>query len=500
MRVLIVYPNMGLEMTLNHGITAISSVLKQAGHEVNLLHLPNYHEQRAVAAVERHAPDVIAFSLTENHRYQMESLIAAIRRRGIKVPIFAGGPFPSAYREWLNECDGLDGICYGEGELPFLAVVNGLAANTNYTGTLGWWFRGDGRIIQNEPHPLPDDLNGLPLPDIDIFDKQTILNYPAFSFSRGCPFKCTYCCAPLYGQRETGSTAVRYKSPERAIEEIQDMLSRHNAPVLAFDDDTFFKSKGWVKKFVELYKKEINRPFACNTRPETVNEELIKILKDANCVLIAMGIESGDEDLRAQVLMRRMTDDRIVQAFDIIKKYGIKTASFNMVGIPGETRERFQRTIDLNRRIKPELIQQTIFYPYHGTALGDMAYKNNYLVRKGYPNYFGRGTLNLPGFSLKQIEREAMFFEFNVYRTFDKWRAARGLAQSAAKRYPTAYRGIKKGLTAVGLWHSGGWNKKKDGISVMGSDSSVASTRPTSGAGTEISESVSNGIGHSAGS
>ena len=78
--------------------------------------------------------------------------------------------------------------------------------------------------------------------------------------------------------------------------------------------------------------------------------------------------------------------------------------------------------------------------------------------------------------------------------------AARGLAQSAAKRYPTAYRGIKKGLTAVGLWHSGGWNKKKDGISVMGSDSSVASTRPTSGAGTEISESVSNGIGHSAGS
>ena len=67
------------------------------------------------------------------------------------------------------------------------------------------------------------------MPDLDIFDPRTVLNYPAFSFSRGCPFKCTYCCAPLYGQRETGSTAVRYKSPERAIAEVEDMLTRYDA-------------------------------------------------------------------------------------------------------------------------------------------------------------------------------------------------------------------------------------------------------------------------------
>lgn len=248
-------------------------------------------------------------------------------------------------------CPALDGTCYGEGELPFVEVLGKIERNEDYTTTRGFWFRDGNRIIENGPYPLADDFDTMPMPDIDIFDRQTVLNYPAFSFSRGCPFKCTYCCAPLYGQRETGSTVVRHKSPERAIAEIEDMLCRYDPPVLTFDDDTFFKSKTWVRKFVELYRKEIRRPFACNTRPETVSEELVRLLREAQRVLIAIGIESGDEDLRAQVLQGRMTDDRIAQAFEIIRKHGIKSASFNMVGIPGEARERFRKTMGSDSKI-----------------------------------------------------------------------------------------------------------------------------------------------------
>ncbi len=231
------------------------------------------------------------------------------------------------------------------------------------------------------------------------------------------------------------------------------------------------------------HDKEVRRPFACNTRPETVSEELVGILKEANCVLIAIGMESGDENLREKVLQRRMSDDRIVLAFDIIRKYGIKSASFNMVGIPGETRELFRKTITLNARIHPDLAQQTIFYPYRGTALGDQAHREGYIVRQGYPTYFGRGTLSLPGFPLRQIEREALFFEYNVYKGTDLKRAFRGLAQSYGRRYPIAYQAFKKTLTRLNLWHSGGWHHDADhadDVSVMGSGSRV-STRPTAG-------------------
>ncbi|MFN8061897.1 MAG: radical SAM protein [Vicinamibacterales bacterium] len=497
MRVAVVYPNMGLEMTLNHGITALSASAKKAGHEVSLLHLATFNLEEARRAIEGSGAEVVAFSLTENHHQQMEALAHALRRARPALRIFAGGPFPSAYPEWIETCDALDGVCYGEGELPFVAVLDAIAANADYTKTPGFWFRDNGTIVRNAPHPLADDLDSLPIPDLDIFDKRTVLNYPAFSFSRGCPFKCTYCCAPLYGQRETGSTAVRYKSPQRAIEEIHDMLSRYDPPVLTFDDDTFFKSKVWVREFVELYRKEVNRPFGCNTRPETVNEELVRILKDANCVLIAIGIESGDEDIRAQVLKRRMTDDRIVQAFDLIKRHGIKVASFSMVGIPGETKAHFGRTIALNKRVNPDLIQQTIFYPYRGTALGDMAYREGYVVRHGYPTYFGRGTLDLPGFSLKEIERQALLFEYNVYKDVDRRRALRGLAQSLGRRYPTVYQATKRTLISLNLWHSGGWHHEggEGDVSVMGSSSRI-STRPTAG----VNEAIVKGLSQSSGS
>ncbi len=491
MRLLIIYPNMGLEMTLNHGITALSACAKRAGHDVSLLHLPTFHLGTVLHQVDRAAPDVIGISLTENHRRQMERLAEGVKARR-DIRIFAGGPFPSAYPAWLEECPPLDGVCYGEGEVPFTEVLDKLQKREDYTTTRGFWFRDGNHIIRNEPSAIDYDLNDLPLPDLDIFGRRTILNYPAFSFSRGCPFKCTYCCAPLYGQRETGSTAVRYKSPERAIAEVQDMVRRYDPPVLAFDDDTFFKSKVWVREFAELYRREVHRPFACNTRPETVNEELVRLLKDASCVLVAIGIESGDEDLRARVLRRRMSDDRIVQAFDLLRRYGIKSSSFNLVGIPGETPERFQKTIALNRRIKPDLIQQTIFYPYRGTALGDQARRDRLVVREDHPNYFGRGTLSLPGFPLKQIEREALFFEYKVYRPTDHWRAWRGLAQSYGRRYPWLYTLVKKTLVRLHLWQSGRWYKRS--VSVMGSPSRV-STRPTA----RVHEVHARGVGHSSG-
>lgn len=124
---------------------------------------------------------------------------------------------------------------------------------------------------------------------------RAIKNYPSFSFSRGCPFKCTYCCAALYQQWENGAT-VRYKSPARALLEIKDLLGIYDAPVLNFDDDTFFKSKEWLREFLDLYTREIRKPFACNTRPETVSDEIVSMLKEANCEYISVALVVPDGD------------------------------------------------------------------------------------------------------------------------------------------------------------------------------------------------------------
>ena len=216
------------------------------------------------------------------------------------------------------------------------------------------------------------------------------------------------------------------------------------------------------------------------------------MLKEANCIMIAIGIESGDEEVRTKVLQRRMKDQRIIEAFEIVQKHGIAVSSFNMVGIPGETKGLFQKTISLNARIKPDIVQQTIFYPYRGTGLGELAYREGYVVREGYPTYLGRGTLSLPGFSLQEIERTALFFEYNVYKHIDRKRAIRGLARAMARRYPRFCNGAKKVLTMLNIRHYG-WRYSK-GVSVMGSDSKI-STRPTAG----VSEGIVQGVCHASG-
>ncbi|MDA2936676.1 hypothetical protein MYX75_00215 [Acidobacteria bacterium AH-259-A15] len=125
---------------------------------------------------------------------------------------------------------------------------------------------------------------------------------------------------------------------------------------------------------------------------------------------------------------------------------------------------------------------------HRGTALGDLAnlaYKKGYVVREEYPTYSGRGTLSLPGFSLRQIELEAMFFEYNVYKSMDRKRALTGLARAIGRRYPRFYTRVKKVMTKLSIRRYG------KGVSVMGSDQKI-STRPTAG----MSEGIVQGVGH----
>lgn len=443
MRVQLVLPDMGVGYTMNHGVTSVAAVVKRRGDECSLIHIDSeFTVDRIVGEIERWRPDVVGVCLTENHWLQMQALARGLKNRR-NVPVFFGGPFPSAYPEGLVECEAVDGFCIGEGDVSFVEVLNRIDAGQDYHETKGFWFRAGGDIVKNERPPVVDNLDDLPLPHIRIHDMRAVKNYPAFSFSRGCPFKCTYCCAPLYQKWENGAT-VRYKSPARAIMEIKDLLELYDAPSLNFDDDTFFKSKKWLREFLDLYIREIRKPFACNTRPETVGDEIVSMLKEANCEYIFLGIESGDEQLREKVLGRgrTLTNKRTIEAFETIRRYGIRTFSFNMVGMPGETPEMHQRTIELNRRILPDRLQMTVFYPYRGTGLGDEAYRRGIVAGEGYPTYFGRTILSMPEFTKRQVERASRLFRYRVYKDVDLRKALYFYVLDGLMRYPLLFNTI----------------------------------------------------------
>jgi len=119
---------------------------------------------------------------------------------------------------------------------------------------------------------------------------------------------------------------------------IDNTINQHNAIILNdlkklnFDDDTFTLFPNWIEEFCDAYKKEFNYPFTCNVRVETVNCEVLSSLKDAGCYAIKLGVESGDEGLRKNILQRQMTNHDIVTACKKAHELGLKIYVFNMLG------------------------------------------------------------------------------------------------------------------------------------------------------------------------
>ncbi|MDO8663917.1 MAG: radical SAM protein, partial [Candidatus Wildermuthbacteria bacterium] len=120
-------------------------------------------------------------------------------------------------------------------------------------------------------------------------------------------------------------------------------------------------------------KKEINLPFAIEINPRSVNEERVKLLKNMNCVSASLGLESGDLVFRKEVLNRVDSEEDIVRAFTLLKEFGIRTVSFNMLGLPFESREKYMKTVELNKKAGVQYPSMNFFYPFKGTKLREVS-------------------------------------------------------------------------------------------------------------------------------
>jgi radical SAM superfamily enzyme YgiQ (UPF0313 family) len=346
-------------------------------------------------------------------------LIKALKQKS-NILIIVGGHHATSSPNIIEENEEIDGICIGEGEIALSELLEKLERGENYYYTKNFFFRRkeDGVIIKNPIGKLIENLDNLPFPDYSVFSKRTIMNYPALMFSRGCPYNCTYCCNNNWRKLYKGKGKyVRVKSVKRAIEEVDRFIKQYNPPVINIDDDTFIKDKKWLYSFLEEYKKITKTPFNCNTRPETITEEICQRLKEANCSSISIGIECGNEKLRKGMLKRTMSNETIKKAFEIAKKYGIKTSSFNMVGIPDETYSDYLETVKLNKEIKPDQMQISIFYPYPGTELGQYAKEKGIVSENEFTHsYFSKSILNMKQFPKWKIKYAYLFFHFNVLK------------------------------------------------------------------------------------
>jgi len=192
---------------------------------------------------------------------------------------------------------------------------------------------------------------------------------------------------------------------------------RYRFSLVGFHDDIFTFNENWLAEFSEKYARQVNIPFWCNSRVDCIDERKIRLLKQAGCVRIQLGIESGSEKLRRKILKRKFSNQQIREAFAMINKYNIKTLSFNMIGIPYETEEDILETIKLNRSIRPNRVHLTVFYPYPNTELFEVCKQEGWLGGQNKDNFYDPGTcLNQDTISPATIKKYTDEFIKRVYK------------------------------------------------------------------------------------
>ena len=248
------------------------------------------------------------------------------------------------------------------------------------------------------------------MPYQEIIDESK--SEPIFITSRGCPFECTFCSNSAIKALYRGKGKyVRQRSADNVVAEILQLRQRHRFETLNFYDEAFGFNRQWVRRFCDLYAAELGYPFGAFIRAETMDKETLHRLAKAGLRLIYIGVESGNENIRRNVMNRKMSNETIIRTCQDAQAEGIQIWTFNMVGVPGETEETIRETMALNRIINPHFASVSIYQPFPGTRMFDICSENGYIKRDYATSLYDDSMLDLPTISHEALMRGYKAFQ-----------------------------------------------------------------------------------------
>jgi radical SAM superfamily enzyme YgiQ (UPF0313 family) len=465
-KVLLINCNTMLDTLVTAGIGLLSASLKEAGFEVRLFDTTFYRtaeqtgdEARARAlqvkptdfadlgiipeegdVVEEFAklvadwrPDLIGLSTIEVTQPLGIRLLEAVKGSGI--PTIVGGPYATFAPETVIAEDSVDMVCVGEGEATLVEVCQKMRDGEDITHIGNLWLKQDGKLYKN-PVRRPIDLSLLPRQDWEVYDKRrfwkpmggTISVTGTFEMNRGCPYACTYCInsgfAELY--KEHGGY-YREQDVEQLIDEMVEKKERYELVYIYLVAESFLTTTlKRIERFAELYRDNVGLPFWVEARPESITQSKVSLLKEIGCEGISIGLESGNIDLRRNLLGRNVADKTIVRAFELLQDSGIRVNANNMIGFPTETRDMVFETIELDRVVQPDGVMVSFFSPYKGCTLREVCELEGFIGERDIAeDYRFAPSMDMPQLGYKELMGLRRTFPLYVKFPKDEWEAIR---------------------------------------------------------------------------
>lgn len=364
-----------------YSLPTVSAIIKRAAHEVTLFEY-GPHPKRAVRDLAAYGPDIVGYSVSSNEH---QRYLAINRHLKSELRFFSlfGGPHPTFFPDYVRN-EGVDAVCRGEADVVLPQLLERFGTEAMYRTENFWFQRDDGAVVENPLARLADDLDSLPPIDRElVYDKSAYMaNTPIKGVftGRGCPYECSYCFNHAYKALYRGKgRVVRRRSVQAVLDEIHAIRERYPLRLVRIMDDTFGLDRAWMEEFAQRYPREVGLPFTCQARPNLLTDAYCDQLQRAGCHGVFMAIECANEHLRNEVANRHISTEQIQAGCERLKRRGIRVATYNMVGLPGETEDDLLATIELNRRVGADYAEASILQPYPGTSINDYCRKTGYL-------------------------------------------------------------------------------------------------------------------------
>lgn len=420
MRVALINPRFRLPIdtrtTAHLGLAYLGAVSQKRGDTVRVFDC-DVEEQSLEDFVQEFKPNLIGITANTPQVKQAWRTAKAIKEVH-DVPIVLGGPHVSVAAEGLDyesvERPYVDMVVRGEGEAPWLEISNKVEdflRSSEDTSTaalmdpdkhiwdemLGITYKtSDGQVYRNMDAKVINDLDSLPWPAYNLFRMNKYTNLQpatdhvdgARSFSimtsRGCPYRCTFCSQSIMPIKWRARTA------ENVIEEWRHLVHELGAEEIGVLDDSANIRRDRLMVLSDmLIENKLNHVpwiFVNGIRANLADKVLMAKLKEAGLLRTAFGVETGNPDM-IKAIDKHVDHDTIRQAFKNCKEVGLQTIGFFIIGLPGDTRETMQDTIDFAIELDPLIANFSMMTPYPGTKVYEIVKREGKLLMDDWEDY-----------------------------------------------------------------------------------------------------------------
>ncbi|MBI5789433.1 MAG: cobalamin B12-binding domain-containing protein [Candidatus Schekmanbacteria bacterium] len=333
------------------------------------------------ALIRQKQPDVVGITTLTFTLIDVIDTIKTVKKAHSQAKIVLGGPHVHLFPQETINLPGVDFLVLGEGEKTFCYLMNNIDNLEALKRFKGLVFKENGALINTGEAAFIENLDELPYP------ARLLTSYKKYSSlmaggalittmitSRGCPFKCVFCDRPHLGK------SFRARSAQNVLQEMEECMKMGIKEFLVYDDTFTLDRKRVFAICQAIIDRKWDISWDIRTRVNTVDEEMLDILKRAHCKRISYGIEAGTDRVLG-VLKKGITIEQTKKVIKMTKKKKIDVLAYFMIGSPSETKEEIMQTIALAQELEPDYVHFSILTPFPGTHIYKEGLQNGFIAK-----------------------------------------------------------------------------------------------------------------------